>query len=63
VETKMTKNLDLPGLITVSPGYVAKKIYKMHQKRVDEFYVPGYWYFIMTFIKLIPEKMFKKLNI
>jgi hypothetical protein len=42
---------------------VAKKIYKMHQKRVDEFYVPGYWYFIMTFIKLIPEKMFKKLNI
>lgn len=63
VETKMTTNLDLPELFTVSPGYVAKKIYKMHQKRVDEFYVPGYWYFIMAFIRLIPERIFKKLDI
>ena len=63
VATKMTTNLDLPELLTVSPGYVAKKIYKMHQKRVDEFYVPGYWYFIMALIKLIPERVFKKLNI
>ena len=63
VETKMTTNLDLPELFTVSPGYVAKKIYKMHQKRVNEFYVPGYWYFIMAFIRLIPERIFKKLDI
>ncbi len=63
VETKMTKNLDLPGLITVSPNYVGKKIFKMQQRKVDLIYVPGYWYFIMTFIKLIPERVFKKLNI
>jgi short-subunit dehydrogenase len=63
VATKMTKNLDLPELLTVSPDYVAKKIFKMQQSKVDLIYVPGYWYFIMTFIKLIPERVFKKLNI
>jgi len=63
VATKMTKNLDLPDLLTVSPDYVAKKIFKMQQMGVDQIYVPGYWYFIMAFIKLIPEKVFKKLNI
>ena len=63
VATKMTRNLDLPELLTVSPDYVAKKIFKMQQRKVDLIYVPGYWYFIMTFIKLIPERVFKKLNI
>jgi len=63
VATKMTKNLDLPDLLTVSPDYVAKKIFKMQQSRTDLIYVPGYWYFIMAFIKTIPEKVFKKLNI
>ena len=63
VDTKMTKNLDLPGLITVSPNYVGKKIFKMQQRRADQIYIPGYWYFIMVFIKLIPERVFKKLNI
>jgi short-subunit dehydrogenase len=63
VATKMTRNLDLPELLTVSPDYVAKKIFKMQQRKVDLIYVPGYWYFIMTFIKLIPERVFKKINI
>ena len=63
VATKMTKNLDLPDLITVSPSYVGKKIFKMQQKKSDQIYIPGYWYFIMLFIKLIPERVFKKLNI
>mgnify|MGYP002858936236 CR=1 FL=1 len=63
VETKMTKNLDLSELLTVSPDYVAKKIFKMQQSRTDLIYVPGYWYFIVAFIKLIPERLFKKLNI
>jgi decaprenylphospho-beta-D-erythro-pentofuranosid-2-ulose 2-reductase len=63
VETKMTKNLDLPSLITVSPNYVGKKIFEMQQRRADQIYIPGYWYFIMAFIKLIPERVFKKLNI
>jgi len=63
VDTKMTKNLDLPGLITVSPNYVGKRIFKMQQKRVDRFYVPGYWFFIMFIIKLIPERIFKKIDI
>ncbi|SVC45823.1 uncharacterized protein METZ01_LOCUS298677 [marine metagenome] len=63
VTTKMTKNLDLPDLLTVNPDYVAKKIFKMQQRDANLIYVPGYWYFIMAFIKLIPERLFKKLNI
>ena len=63
VVTNMTKNLGLPDLLTVSPSYVAKKIFKMQQKGADQIYVPGYWYFIIVFIKLIPEKLFKRLNI
>jgi len=35
----------------------------MQQKIVDQIYVPGFWYFIMAFIKLISERVFKKLNI
>jgi len=63
VATKMTKNLDLPELLTVIPSYMWKKIFKMQQKIVDQIYVPGFWYFIMAFIKLISERVFKKLNI
>ena len=63
VATKMTKHLNLPEVLTVSPNYVGKRIFKMQQKRVDQIYVPSYWYFIMGIIKFIPEKIFKKLNI
>ena len=63
VDTKMTQNMDLPTLLTVSPKVVAKKLYKMHEKRVNQFYVPGYWFLIMFIIKLIPERIFKHLNI
>jgi len=63
VATKMTKNLDLSDLLTVSPDYVAKQIFKMQQRGADQIYVPRYWYFIMVFIKLIPEKLFKRLSI
>ena len=63
VDTKMTENMNLPSLLTVSSDFVAKKIYKMHQKRVAQFYVPGYWFLIMFIIKLIPERIFKHLNI
>jgi len=55
--------MNLPKVLTVSPQYVAKKIYKMHQKRADQFYVPWIWFYIMFIIKLIPERIFKKLNL
>ena len=63
VATKMTKHLNLPKQLTVSPNYVGKKIFEMQKKRVDQIYIPGYWCLIMGIIKLIPERIFKKLNI
>ena len=63
VETKMIKELNIPKFLTVTPNYVAKKIYKMQQRRIDIIYIPGFWSLIMILVKLIPERIFKKLNI
>ncbi len=63
VKTKMTKDLKMPGLLTVSPSFVAKKIFLAQHKQIEIMYVPFIWFFIMSFIKLIPERFFKKLDI
>ena len=63
VKTKMTKELELPAILSVTPKYVAKKVFKAQQKNIEEMYIPGIWLFIMFVIKLIPEKIFKNLNI
>tara|TARA_B100000519_G_scaffold199622_1_gene211205 strand:+ start:567 stop:1304 length:738 start_codon:yes stop_codon:yes gene_type:complete len=63
VETKMTKGMDLPKWLTVSPEYVGRKILKSYQKKKDVIYVPGIWKIIMSIIRLIPERIFKKLDI
>ena len=63
VETKMTKGMDLPRWLTVSPEYIGRKIFKAYQKKKDVIYVPGIWKIIMCTILFIPERIFKKLNI
>ena len=63
VETKMTKGMDLPTWLTVSPEYIGRKIFKAYQKKKDVIYVPGIWKIIMCTILFIPERIFKKLNI
>ena len=63
VETKMTKGMDLPRWLTVSPEYIGRKIFKAYQKKKDVIYVPGIWKIIMCTILFIPERIFKKLDI
>ena len=63
VDTKMTKEMDLPKWITVSPAYVGEKIFNAHKNKKDFIYVPGFWKIIMAIISLIPERIFKKLNL
>jgi len=61
VDTRMTQGLNLPLLLTSSPKVLAYKIYrKMGQSVI---YCSRRWYVIMLLIKLIPESIFKKLNI
>jgi short-subunit dehydrogenase len=47
----------------VSPYYVARKIYKLTKNKKDIVYVPSVWWLIMKIIKLIPEAIFKRLNL
>jgi len=42
---------------------VAATIVKAIDKGQDELYVPGIWRIIMGVIKIIPERIFKKLNL
>lgn len=62
VETKLNAHRKKPKLITASPDYVGMQIFASMQKRHTIVYTPLIWYFIMGFVKLIPEFIFKKLK-
>jgi len=63
VHTKMTNDKTLPPLLTATPEKVGKAIYKGVIKKKDTIYVYPVWRIIMGIIKLIPEKIFKRLEI
>jgi len=63
VDTQMTRDMHLPKLLTANPSRVAKKIYISQAKKRDVIYVLGVWWAIMIIIKIIPEKLFKKLGL
>lgn len=63
VDTKMTKGIDLPKWLTVSPQYCAGKIFRARTRSSDVVYISSMWGLIMMIIKLIPERIFKKLSL
>ena len=63
VYTKMTQNLKLPPLLTADTQSVAKAIFKAQQNGKDVLYTKAIWQLIMLIIKLIPEYIFKRLNL
>jgi decaprenylphospho-beta-D-erythro-pentofuranosid-2-ulose 2-reductase len=60
VDTPMTAEFK-KGLIWVKPSTVSKKIVRAIDLRKDEVYVPWFWFMVMTIIKLMPNKIFKKI--
>ena len=62
VDTPMTANMPKNPLYS-SASKVGKSIISSMQKGRDIAYVPGFWRYIMLIIKLIPEKIFKKLSL
>ncbi len=62
IATKMTENMDLPKALTASPEKVAKDVFKAIKKGRDVVYTRWFWKFIMLVIKLIPERIFKKMS-
>ena len=63
INTKMTKNLDLPKLLTASPEKVALDIIKSIKNYKNVVYTKRIWKYIMLIIKVIPENIFKKIKI
>ncbi len=62
VDTAMTWGLDGMFLVA-SPDDVAKDIEKGLRKRRNVIYTPWFWMIIMTVIRTVPERIFKKLQI
>lgn len=61
VDTAMTWGL--PGLFLVaSPADVARDIAKGLRKKRNVMYTPAFWILIMTIIRMVPERIFKKLS-
>ena len=63
VLTKMTRDLDLPEKLTAQAKDIAKAIYHAQQKGKDNLYYMKKWRLIMWIIRMIPEKIFKRLDL
>lgn len=61
VDTKMTKGLNLPPLLTSSPEQIAKLIYSGFKKQKNIIY-SSKWRLVMLIVKSIPETIFKRLK-
>jgi len=62
VDTPMTAMMK-KGVLWASSDRVANLIVAACEKKNGEVYVPGFWWGIMSIIKIIPQAIFKKLNI
>ena len=62
VATPMTAHLPQNALFA-QPSKVAAGILSAIQKRKDVVYVPAFWAVIMLILRLIPRRIFKKLNV
>lgn len=62
IDTDMTKGIK--GLFwLISANEAAKIIINAADKNKEDMYVPARWWFVATIIKLIPNFIFKKLNV
>ncbi len=62
VDTPMTASFN-KGLLWARPEKIAKGIYSAIKHKRDVVYLPWYWYWIMTIIKVVPEVLFKRLKL
>ena len=62
VDTPMTREFK-KGLLWVGPETIARGIVRAINKRQDVVYLPFFWRYIMLIIKLIPERIFKRMSL
>lgn len=63
VDTPMTSEFDKSGPLWAKPDVIASGIVKAMKKGRGQVYLPGFWWLIMTIIKVIPEQIFKRLSL
>ena len=63
IRTKMTKHLSLPKLLSSTPEEVSRIIVKAIRKKRNIVYIKWFWKLVMLFINLIPESIFKRMNL
>jgi short-subunit dehydrogenase len=62
VDTPMTRDFK-KGALWAQPDAVAAGIVKAIDKERSVAYLPGFWFLIMTIIRVIPEFIFKRLSL
>ena len=62
VDTPMTAALP-KGALWAQPDAIARGIMLAIEQKSDEVYLPGFWWLIMTIIRHIPERVFKRLSL
>lgn len=62
VDTPMTAALP-KGALWAKPEAIARGIVRAIDGQRDEVYLPGFWWLIMTIIKHLPERVFKRLSL
>lgn len=62
VATRMTEGMDLPKRLTAQPEQVASRVIRALEKRREVVYVLPIWRLVMTIIRLIPERLFRKMK-
>lgn len=63
IDTKMIFSGKYPVCLAANPKKTAIKIIKALDKGRESVYIPGVWRPIMLIIRLIPEKIFKRLSL
>ena len=63
IKTKMTSHLSVPSIFEGSPKKVAQGIYTCYKSNKSILITPPIYYFLNVFIKLLPEKLFKQINL
>jgi decaprenylphospho-beta-D-erythro-pentofuranosid-2-ulose 2-reductase len=63
IDTSMTRGMTLPPALTAQPEEVAAGIRAAVRRGRDVVYLKPVWRWIMAVIRLIPEPLFKKLNL
>ena len=63
VDTPMTAHLEKSGPLWAKPDQIAAGIVSAIDRRANVVYLPFFWRYILLIIRLVPERVFKRLSL